>query len=391
VLTSANQLEGAFSQSLEKYNHVSFAVAWASYDFPGYKQLVGKRHKIARGIVGIHFYQTHPMFIRKFMKDERVTFIKQPAGTFHPKFYLFYNSEKDWSCLLGSANFTGPAFKKNTEVCVQFDASDDGNKALRRALDETLKRYWKFGKEFTSTQLDDYTESWRRFRRQRKALIGKFGDKDFKPVPKTSVLGDSWSDYLQRVLRDKRHNERIRVLAEAHRLFKKHATFAQMPPRDRKRIAGFAPKEEIDWALFGGMVGNRRFMQRVNKNDNFLSRALDGIPLRGRVAREQYMAYIETYKKAFQDGKRRGLATATRLLAMKRPDFFVCYDSANKRKLCKDFGIVLYGHDYEGYWDSVIKPMLDSNWWKSARPKRAKALQVWLGRAAFLDSLYYER
>ena len=168
LLTSKNQLEKAFCQLLPKYEHVSFAVAWASHGFPGYEQLIQHRQKIARGIVGIHFYQTHPTFIERFMQDERVRFVKQPDGTFHPKGYLFYNSPSDWSCLLGSANFTRAAFNENSEACLRFAASDDDDSAIKRKLDETLKGYWKLAKSFKRGELDHYRLLWKAFRRKRK-------------------------------------------------------------------------------------------------------------------------------------------------------------------------------------------------------------------------------
>jgi hypothetical protein len=55
---------------------------------------------------------------------------------------------------------------------------------------------------------------------------------------------------------------------------------------------------------------------------------LDEIPLNGPVQRDDYEAFIGRYKAAFpiKNGQpyKHGLGTATRLLAMQRPDYFVC-------------------------------------------------------------------
>lgn len=110
LLTTSASLEKAFGQLLARYQQLSFAVAWASHNFPGYNELLKHQRKIRQGIVGIHFYQTHPSFIEHFLSDERVKFMKVSSELFHPKFYLFETPGKDWSCLIGSANFTGAAF-----------------------------------------------------------------------------------------------------------------------------------------------------------------------------------------------------------------------------------------------------------------------------------------
>jgi hypothetical protein len=128
----------------------------------------------------------------------------------------------------------------------------------------------------------------------------------------------------------------------------------------------------------------------VNANSRGLSQALDPIPLRGEVRRAEYLQFIDAYVRAYPGRRRHGLATATRLLAMKRPDYFVCFDAENRDGLCRAFGIGLGHHDYERYWDSVIERILISEWWMSPRPTGTKARSIWDGRAAFLDSLYYK-
>jgi hypothetical protein len=131
------------------------------------------------------------------------------------------------------------------------------------------------------------------------------------------------------------------------------------------------------------------FKKIVNANSARLSKALNIIPSRGEVRRDEYLAYIDGYIAAYPGQKRHGLATATRLLAMKRPDYFVCFDGENRDGLCKGFGITLGHHDYERYWDSIVERILISKWWTSPRPSGAQARAIWDGRAAFLDSLYY--
>jgi hypothetical protein len=117
---------------------------------------------------------------------------------------------------------------------------------------------------------------------------------------------------------------------------------------------------------------------------------LDCIPFDGTVTRAQYESYIAEFIKAFPDGKD-GVGTATRLLSMKRPDQFLCVDSANKKKLARDIGIKYASQlNYERYWDEVIERIMDAPWWQSYPPKPETELRAWTGRAAMLDAIFYE-
>lgn len=393
LLTTSAALGKAFEQLLARHKKLSFAVAWASHNFPGYEELLKHERKIQQGIVGIHFYQTHPSFIEHFLNDERVKFMKDSSELFHPKFYLFETSADDWSCMIGSANFTAAAFTTNTEACLLFDASDDPSRTTKRSLDKTLTRYWESADHFEPDELDQYRTLWKLFRQRRKGMAGDFNDKSGGKSPLlTPLLKMSWNNYYQHVLADRQHgiDKRIAVLEEAHRLFETKGSLSQMSKPERQGVGGFAPDGDVPWGWFGSMFGAGVFKKLVNANSPGLSHALDAIPMRGEVRRDEYLRFIDAYEGAYPGRQRHGLATATRLLAMKRPDYFVCFDSENRDGLCKAFGIKLGHHDYERYWDSVIERILISEWWMSPRPAGAQASAIWDGRAAFLDSLYYK-
>jgi HKD family nuclease len=75
------------------------------------------------------------------MDDKRVRFVKQPDGVFYPKSYFFEDPPHDWSCLLGSANFTNGAFTSNSEVSVVFDSHDDRDGSIKAGLVGALREY----------------------------------------------------------------------------------------------------------------------------------------------------------------------------------------------------------------------------------------------------------
>lgn len=85
------------------------------------------------------------------------------------------------------------------------------------------------------------------------------------------------------------------------------------------------------------------------------------------------------------------MATSTRLLTMKRPDTFVCYDSKNEAGLCKDFGLKKGGINFTHYWDDIIMRIRDCEWYSKPHPMNSKENGIRDARAAFLDSLYYRK
>jgi len=74
---------------------------------------------------------------------------------------------------------------------------------------------------------------------------------------------------------------------------------------------------------------------------------------------------------------------------MKRPDYFVCLDSANRSGISEAFGIKLGNHDYDLYWDGITEMICEAKWWNAECPDDRIGRKVWEGRAAFLDSIFY--
>ena len=107
------------------------------------------------------------------------------------------------------------------------------------------------------------------------------------------------------------------------------------------------------------------------------------ILLPGSIYKSDYINFIDLFRQAFPDGGS-GVAIASRLLAMKRPDQFVCLDKRNRPKLCNELGISKTV-SFESYWDDVIERIKDSVWWSSEIPSNKTEAKAWLGRAAMLE------
>lgn len=398
LITDSKILEKHFLRLLDRYSRYYWLTAWASSNFASFEKLVENKKKIEKIIVGIYFYQTHPDFIETFLNSEKVKYIKQPEGTFHPKIFLFYNNRTDWELIVGSANFTKAAFTVNTEVSTLIKSTDiDASKILNQTKD-IIESTWKESKYFDKTELNDYRTIWKNFRPKINSLSGNYGkmaskrNKINKPIYLVPVANMDWKTFVEKVHNEQYHSltSRIKVLEIANDLFAKVNSFQDLADDERKFIAGIPNKlpveKDVDWGYFGSMKGAGIYKNRIIKNDLNISKALDEIPLSGQITKMHYQRFLFNYKKTFNGNY---LATATRLLAMKRPDTFVCLDSKNKSALCKDFDIMQSGLDYERYWDEIITRVYDSNWWLNPKPKNKIEISISNFRAAFLDSLYY--
>lgn len=393
-LATSHEIESTLMQLLRRCDHLRWAVAWASHGTSLFDLLKKNKHKIRQLTVGIHFYQTHPTFIAEFLDHQDVTFVMHPSGVFHPKLYYFESDAGGWDCLTGSPNLTHGAFTLNDEVAIHFSDKDVESSGVRETIAVTLDGYLSKAQRLTPKDLDAYRAIWQRQQRRIFPLSGHYGaptkrpKKSIKSPLEVPLFTASWVEYFDLVKEDPEHTieGRLAVLEEAHRLFSKHKHFHQMSNDERRGIAGFWKTHELDWLWFGSMMGAGYFKQAINHNSQQVSDALDEIPFTGEVKRSHFARYSALFRKAF---RKAGVATATRLLAFKRPDYFVCLNSKNRQKLCKAFEIS-QSVTLDDYWEKVVERITDSNWWNAPEPTNLLERRIWRCRAAFLDVLFYD-
>lgn len=413
LISKSNELKSLFLNSLKWCDSLYFATAWASPVKGLFEKLLENRKKIKLGVVGIHFYQTHPDFIKEFIDDKKVKFVMQTSGTFHPKVYFFHRDE-EWRLIVGSANLTNAAFSENSEVCVYIENKDDDNGDLigYNALD-ILCKYNKQAASFDLKKFESYKATWAHQQKRIRSLSGEYGRKDSgstKNVSRPTFLRDlSWEDFFASVQNEDkkekgRFERRTLLLKKVKELFQQKKTngefrqFSDYSLEERKLIAGLEVDvkgengKTLEWGLFGSMQGAGMFKKYVGKESEKLAAALECIPREGNVEQEHYDEYVAKITKL--PGIR--LATATRLLAMKRPDTFICIDNENSENLSKFLSIpniVNCNKDkiFDVYWDDVICQMRDFVWWNEKKPTDKKERFVWENRAAFFDSLFYRK
>lgn len=393
-LATPNDTEQVIKRLISKCERLRWAVAWASRDFPLCNLIKDNQQKIQQLVVGIHFYQTHPDFIATFQQHESVRFVLNPDGVFHPKLYLFEMGSGKWQCITGSPNFTHAAFSGNVEAAVQFSDEDFGAEQAYDGIASTLDGYFAQGKSIDDKELAAYRSIWKRQQRRLSSLSGRYEPPPKKTKPRRSPLHvplfvAEWPEYFDYVKDDRQHTTegRLAVLEEARQLFGRHRHFYQMDDDARRGIAGIADTDELQWTWFGSMKGHFYFPNAVTNNNRAISDALDEIPITGGVTQDHFERYVAIIRTAFEKA---GTGTATRLLAFKRPDYFVCLDQMNRKKLCDDFKIIPKSVTLDDYWEKIVQRVIDSNWWNSPEPEDELERRIWRCRAAFLDVKFYE-
>lgn len=216
----------------------------------------------------------------------------------------------------------------------------------------------------------------------------------------------SWNDYVSQITsrlnvggRDRLING-LEVLRRCEDMFRA-SPFADMTDEKRKAIAGTIGAVvmqntfgSLNFHQFGRMSGNGAFSGLLNDSEAVgeLSEALDAIPLEGVVEKRNYIKFLSHLHKAHKNIKKGpGVATATRLLAMKRPDAFVCIDVANRSLLARELNFSSTALDLTNYWQWVITPIQQTAWFMAPEPspENDESHKIWRGRVALLDIAFF--
>jgi len=397
LLSTPTALAVEFKRLMTRYSQFDWAVAWASVNFDSFKLLKKHRSKIRHIVIGTEFHQTHPDFIAEFSGDANVRFrIDQEGlnGVFHPKVFLFSDDKSSWEAVVGSANFTNAAFTRNVECAVLFGSADQVDGLTYAELLQQIKTLWSAAQRVSDENLLAYRARWKINRTRLGAAAGHTAnDARTSSVYDCELLNLDWREFLKRMQaeRGNRFQDRLNLLKQARAILSERQSLKDMSLDERKRICGTAVEDAIKWRLFGSMSGSIVLKKRIRDNDTILSQALDLIPSSGPVTKEHYDNYVSAlrqtfvYEKGFQ-----GLAVATRLLCIKRPDYFLCIDRENKSGLAKALGLRQNKMRIDTYWDSVIAPILESPWYLSPRPVTSAGKLAWDARVAMVDALFYK-
>ncbi|WP_027037088.1 phospholipase D family protein [Mesorhizobium ciceri] len=378
---------------IEEYSEFHWAVAWGACS-PLSERLFEHRTKFRNVTFGVAFSQTDPDIVDALVGvPNAYVATKFPRGTYHPKVYGFRRGK--WAAaIIGSANFTHGGLGHNHEAAVAIIGT-----AEERALVDILQfaeTSANYGQEVTKAYAAAYRASCKR--------AAGLPKPPRNPVPtmtdaaNAELLTMEWADYLRRMRASRAHNvgQSLELLGIARRWFAEKLSFANFSPPRRKAVAGIIGKYQKtdaeldrDWGWFGSMRGMGDFANRIENNDRSLARAIDGIPRSGEVTRPQYERFCVLFRQAFAGSARTGgVPTATRLLAMKRPDTFLCVCRPNIVAAADALGFARTTLDLDNYWERVVEPIRLSVWYNVDKPDGTNG-ELWEARAAMLDVLFY--
>lgn len=395
LISEATEIGKILQKYIERYNYISFAVAWVSLN-PTTRLLLTNKYKtkITNCVVGLHFTQTDPNFIEPFIENGPIKFIKQEKGVFHPKIYLFWDNSLNWICLIGSANFTKSALTDNEELMTLIDS--EKNPEMFDSIQKTIEYYNSIARHLTKKEFEDYKKEHTKKHKDKKQ------DDNFKEINSLNLLqlmNNSWNQYYTKLTKTRRFQIRLQLLSQANKLFKS-SKFQNLDESTRKNIGGVTKVGHgiSDWHLFGRMpvpyFANRLSDKDEHQDYKTISTQLDCIPLTGEVTKMQYDNFLNYFKT--RDNWGYSISTLSRLLAMKRPDQFFCLTKANEPGLLKALSIpTSIQHDskeamYERYWGEVIEPIRKSSWNTANHSINSKQEQLaWNYRVAMLDALLY--
>jgi HKD family nuclease len=382
---------------VKRCRKVHVAVAWAT-DSADTKALL-QSGKLGLVVIGTDGYVTSPKVLRACSMNRHVRVVPPDAPRlFHPKLYFFEMGGGEVAILIGSHNLTRAAFGgSNIEASALLHTQLDD--PFVEELEDFISQHWEkaeplqnedflFAYEAQYATKAAARKTLRTFTRLRAPL---------KDSLAPSPLSFDWAEYLRKLKSEPGEGlvGRMRMLERTSALFEKYGSLTAMSVDERKAVAGTYAKGEstldgLDWAWLGSARGFGDFKSLVKGRPQTLAKALDHIPRQGPVQQTQYVAFVRDFRNAFEGLKRvGGHRVATRLLAVKRPDWFVPVNSANESRLCGALGVRASKMSLDTYWGDVVEPVHASAWWQEHRPRAPFQAEVWDMRAALLDVLYY--
>ena len=390
-----NQLLQRFSERLSKATQVDIAVAWATPcdALEALAESVGEGTTI-RIAVGVSGNVTVPTTLRRLqsLADLRIAPSSLQHRIFHPKFFCFHGLDRT-ICWVGSANLTRGGFGGNDELVHEFiDSAEEGRhwfESLWNALDPDP---------------DQAIAAYEHGYQPPKYVPRSPPSGD---VPKLVTLADqsTWDDFVGglRARDDYCRSQQFGwdVLGDTHswvhtisigREVARLPDWSALTKRECYILRGF-DREEGTWGLLGSLGGAGRVASVFNRD-----RMPEVGPVRTRI-RRQVEQVLKTPSNEMAHAAHRavqairtidgfGVAAATRLLTLARPDCLVSVNGASAAGLGMLSG--LPGDGLADNYAELLNWVYEQPWFNAPQPDDSLERTIWNCRAALLDAFVYD-
>jgi HKD family nuclease len=403
LLAGARETAVRFEELAIAADSIWIATAWGSSETPVMPALLKaqSRGAIERLVVGLDFNGTHPRFLRE-MRLSISAVEGDHDSTFHPKIYLFQHGSH-FDAIVGSSNLTRGGFERNTEANMQITGSTSDD--VFSNLQKEITRMSKAGHLLSEKEISAYEAQWRASRlRKHDEGEDSFNAKPFVDEANlaSSRLSVDWPGYVEllRQAEGKRHSvfprddgrSYLEAIGELRALFASKGRLINMSDEERRNVAGLRHSDKF--AFFGTTSSVGQFSALVLHDPGLLDNALDCIPLPRSdvVARRDYVEFMTRFREVARSlpSPQPGMACASRLLAMKRPDVFVCVNGLNSGPLA---GMLGFQDDdlrsTSGYW-RLCETIWAMPWCGALPPTERIERDVWDARVALLDAVSYD-
>ena len=411
MFLTTGALESRFKERLAGADRVDIATAWATCG-PVLEMLckAAKRKRVkVRAIVGTYGNATHPDALERLRDIGELRLVERNRAMFHPKVYIFKATKGDCAWI-GSANFTGAGFARNEEAVQE---TEDVAGAVN-----WFKRRWKDCGPLNPGAIEAYRKR-RRKQGVSRSLSGLVGRSESGTGDRLAYLreADGWKEYA-RALRKCEESwldegygwsvlgqtcSYVHTIEEGKEIARR-TSWVGITDEERTILLGLRDGVNGTWGLLGTLGG----AGKVNGIFNRSTIAANGVIL-GRV-RDAIEIVISARDRDFPDvamkaleqiggEKRFSYGTATRLLALARPDRLVSVNKGSREGLAKAFRVRRRsgkGFDLspttlgrpENY--RLLLERLYAAPWYGGPPGRGKReRQLWNMRAALVDSFVY--
>jgi hypothetical protein len=367
---------------------------------PAAEKLLRHSDKFREVTFGIDFSHTDPALIERLvgLKGAKVA-TKFAGGTYHPKVYCFRSGDKA-AAIVGSANFTRGGLNLNHEaaVLVEGNASDPFFTDLLRFTKQSAALGEPVTQEFAAAYRLSHRRASLLPRPPRDPLTGLTRERI--RALSAPLLKMTWAEYEHLLSKSRHHDvpKSLELLRLAQQWLASVTSFSDLSIGRRQAIAGLVvdrrersePGLGNDWGWFGSMRGMGDFASLIIANNEHLARAIDSVPQKGEVTKSHFDTFVKHFERAFSDSARTGgYATGSRLLAMKRPDVFICICNPNKVEAAKAMGFAPTMLELTDYWDKVVDVLRTADWYNAEKPDGPDG-ELWECRVAMLDAVFYK-